>query len=191
MGQAPTLCVSPSPTSMYYYFLVDSQSYPQKTMRFLLINRAFGALGRLVSEPLMQWGRRLCWIHWMVWLVGWLVGGQNSLPLWNTSADGTQNLIHLYETSFALTSLFCGIYWIDPDKKSLVPLNLQTEKYFLKIPRLGHCGTQMALSGHRIHFKCGFFVNLPTEWSSDFISTVRTWNLKKNRKSPFALILYL
>ena len=75
MGQAPTLCrVSPSPTSMYYYFLVDSQSYPQKTMRFLLINRAFGALGRLVSEPLMQWGRRLCWIHWMVWLVGWLVG---------------------------------------------------------------------------------------------------------------------
>ena len=49
MGQAPTLCVSPSPTSVYYYFLVDSQSYPQKTMCFLLINRAFGALGRLVS----------------------------------------------------------------------------------------------------------------------------------------------
>ena len=112
MGQAPTLCrVSPSPTSMYYYFLVDSQSYPQKTMRFLLINRAFGALGRLVSGAFdaMRSAPLLNSLVWFGWLV-WLVGGQNSLPLWNTSADGTQNLIHLYETSFALTSLFCGIY---------------------------------------------------------------------------------
>ena len=103
MGQAPTLCVSPSPTSMYYYFLVDSQSYPQKTMRFLLINRAFGALGRLVSRAFdaMRSAPLLNSLVRFGWLV-WLVGGQNSLPLWNTSADETQN--------FALTSLFCGIH---------------------------------------------------------------------------------
>ena len=71
MGQAPTLCrVSPSPTSMYYYFLVDSQSYPQKTMRFLLINRAFGALGRLVSGAFDAM-RSAPLLNSLVWLVGW------------------------------------------------------------------------------------------------------------------------
>ena len=109
MGQAPTLCVSPSPTSMYYYFLVDSQSYPQKTMRFLLINRAFGALGRLVSGAFDAM-RSAPLLNSLDGLVGWLDGGQNSLPLWNTSADETQNLIHLWNKLFALTSLFCGIH---------------------------------------------------------------------------------
>ena len=73
MGQAPTLCVSPSPSSMYYYFLVDSQCYPQKTMRFLLINRAFGALGRLVSGAFdaMRSAPLLNSLDGLVGLVGW------------------------------------------------------------------------------------------------------------------------
>ena len=185
MGQAPTLCrVSPSPTSMYYYFLVDSQSYPQKTMRFLLINRAFGALGRLVSEPLMQWGRRLCWIHWMVWLVGWLVGWWPEFTSFVEYVGGWNPKLRLDFTFLwnplnrSRQKIPCApeihrlksIFWKDPDLGTVEP-------------KWHWVGTEFTLNVE--------FGNLPTEWSSDFISTVRTWNLKKNRKSPFALILYL